>query len=77
MEREAVHRYNALADVMEMHNNREVTALFRKMAQIEERHAEQIMAEMGWKDAARVPRRATPGPAPRRRRACPRTRCTT
>jgi rubrerythrin len=55
MEREAVQRYNALADVMEVHNNREVTALFRKMAQIEARHAEQIMAEMGWKDAARVP----------------------
>ena len=35
MEREAVQRYSALADVMEVHNNREVTALFRKMAHIE------------------------------------------
>ena len=55
MERAAVERYQALADVMEVHNNREVTALFRKMAEIEARHAEQIMAAMGWKDAAAAP----------------------
>jgi rubrerythrin len=48
MEREAAQRYSALADVMEVHHNREVEALFRKMAQIEETHAAQIMAEMGW-----------------------------
>ena len=55
IEREAVERYTALADVMEVHNNREVTELFRKMATIESKHAEQIMAEMGWKSAADVP----------------------
>ena len=55
IERAAVDRYGALADVMEVHNNREVAALFRKMADIESRHAAQIMAEMGWRRAADVP----------------------
>jgi len=55
MEREAVQRYSALADVMEVHHNREVEALFRKMAQIEAKHAEQIRAEMGWTDASDAP----------------------
>ncbi|MEO7008796.1 MAG: ferritin family protein [Caldimonas sp.] len=55
IERAAVERYNALADVMEVHNNREVTDLFRKMAQIETRHVEQIVAQMGWKDADAAP----------------------
>jgi rubrerythrin len=36
---------------MEVHNNPEVAALFRKMAGIEELHAQRIMAEMGWKKA--------------------------
>jgi rubrerythrin len=48
MEREAVERYGEFADAMETHNNREVAALFRAMAGYEARHAEQIMAEMGW-----------------------------
>lgn len=51
MEREAVERYTEFADALEMHNNREVAALFRTMAQYEAKHAEQIMAEMGWKTA--------------------------
>ena len=55
MEREAVQRYSALADVMEVHHNREVEALFRRMAQIEAKHAEQIMAEMGWIDSSDEP----------------------
>jgi len=50
MEMEAAQRYSEFADAMEMHNNREVAALFRKMAGIEHRHATQIMAEMGWKE---------------------------
>jgi rubrerythrin len=50
MEREAAQRYSDLADAMEMHNNREVAALFRKMAGIERKHAARIMVEMGWKD---------------------------
>ena len=50
MEREAVERYTEFADAMEMHNNREVAAMFRTMANYENKHAEQILAEMGWKD---------------------------
>lgn len=48
MEREAVARYTEFADTMEMHNNQEVAALFRTMAQYEGKHVEQIMAQMGW-----------------------------
>ena len=64
MERAAVSRYNALADVMEVHNNRPVEALFRKMAAIEERHAQEIMTEMGWKNDAAVPKAAADSSAP-------------
>jgi rubrerythrin len=49
MELDAQQRYADLADAMEMHNNREVAELFRKMAAIEGKHAAQILAEMGWK----------------------------
>ena len=31
IERDAAERYSSLADVMEVHNNREVAELFRKM----------------------------------------------
>lgn len=55
MEREAVQRYSEFADVMEIHNNREVAAMFRTMAHYESRHAERIMAEMGWKDDPQAP----------------------
>jgi rubrerythrin len=48
MELEAAQRYDEFADAMEIHNNLEVAALFRKMAGIEGLHARQIMAEMGW-----------------------------
>ena len=52
MEREAVERYTEFADALEMHNNHEVAALFRTMAGYEAKHAEQIMAEMGWTERA-------------------------
>ena len=55
MEREAVERYTEFADAMEIHNNREVAALFRTMAGYESKHASQIMAEMGWQDAPEPP----------------------
>ena len=55
METEAAARYAEFADAMEMHNNLEVAALFRKMADIEGRHAAQIMAEMGWKEPPAMP----------------------
>lgn len=50
MELEAAQRYAEFADAMEIHNNREVAEMFRKMATIEGKHAEQIMAEMGWRE---------------------------
>jgi rubrerythrin len=57
MEREAVERYTDFADAMDTHNNREVAAMFRTMAGYENKHAQQIMTEMGWKEAP--PLRAT------------------
>jgi len=51
MECEAVERYTEFADAMETHNNLEVAALFRKMATIEGKHAQQIMDGMGWTTA--------------------------
>jgi len=56
MENEAVERYSEFADTMETHNNHEVGAMFRKMAGYEAKHAEQIMQQMGWKQAPEVPR---------------------
>jgi rubrerythrin len=44
IETEAAQRYAELADQMEVHNNLEVAALFRKLAQIEGRHIEQVQA---------------------------------
>jgi rubrerythrin len=44
IEREAQHRYEDLADQMEVHNNLELAALFRKLASLEAKHAEQIKA---------------------------------
>ena len=55
MEREAVERYTEFADSLEVHNNHEVAALFRTMAGYEAKHAEQIMAEMGWQTDPPVP----------------------
>jgi len=48
LELEASERYAEFADAMEAHNNREVAELFRKLARIEHRHAEQVLDEMGW-----------------------------
>jgi rubrerythrin len=55
MEIEASQRYAELADAMETHNNREVAALFRKMAEIEGRHAAHIMQQMDWRAPPPVP----------------------
>jgi rubrerythrin len=57
MEREAVARYGELADTMDAHNNVEVAALFRRMAEYEGRHVAQILADMGWSDDFVAPRR--------------------
>lgn len=48
LEIEAAERYAEFADAMENHNNREVAELFRKLARIEHKHAEQILEEMRW-----------------------------
>lgn len=51
MERDAVERYTDFADQMETHNNHEVAAMFRTMAGYETKHAQEIMDQMGWKEA--------------------------
>lgn len=51
MEAEAAERYAEFADSMEVHNNHEVAELFRKLSRIEQRHADQILEQMGWKQS--------------------------
>ena len=48
LEAEAAERYAELASQMESHNNREVAALFGKLARIEGLHRDQILRRMGW-----------------------------
>ncbi|MDW8469811.1 MAG: ferritin family protein [Burkholderiales bacterium] len=48
MEIDAAERYGEFADQMEVHNNPEVATLFRQLAEIEGRHAKQILEEMNW-----------------------------
>lgn len=55
MELDAAQRYNEFADMMDVHNNPEVGAWFRKMADVEGKHADHIMAQMGWSEAPAVP----------------------
>lgn len=43
MEDEAYERYSELADQMDVHNNPEVAALFRKMAEVEQIHVRKIL----------------------------------
>jgi rubrerythrin len=42
IEIEASERYDLLADQMEVHNNREIAEIFRKMAKIEAHHRDEI-----------------------------------
>jgi rubrerythrin len=51
MEVEAAERYAELAEQMNTHHNREVSELFAKLARIEGKHRDQIMAQMGWTSA--------------------------
>jgi rubrerythrin len=60
MEVEAAQRYTELADAMETHNNRDVAGLFRTMAEIENRHASQLMARMGWREPPPTPEEPAP-----------------
>lgn len=48
IEVEAVERYAQFADQLAEHNNSEVAAVFRKLAEIEGLHARHILDEMGW-----------------------------
>jgi len=45
LEAEAVERYSELADQMEVHNNREVASLFRRMAEIEALHVKRVKGD--------------------------------
>jgi rubrerythrin len=47
IEVEAAERYNLLADQMEVHNNKEIAAIFRKMALIEAEHRNEIARRAG------------------------------
>ena len=47
IETEASERYEMLADQMEVHNNKEITAIFRKMATIEAKHRDEIVRRAG------------------------------
>jgi len=54
MEMDASERYADFADQMEVHNNLEVAALFRKLSHVEGLHAKRILEEMGWKQPPRA-----------------------
>ncbi|TAK49500.1 MAG: rubrerythrin [Xanthobacteraceae bacterium] len=47
IEEEASERYNLLADQMEVHNKAEIAAIFRKMANIEALHREEVARRAG------------------------------
>jgi rubrerythrin len=58
MEVEAAERYDEFAGQMELHNNPEVEALFRKLAGIERKHADSLAADLaarGIQAVARAP----------------------
>lgn len=47
IETEATERYTLLADQMEVHNNRKIAAIFRRMAQIEAEHRDEVARRAG------------------------------
>jgi rubrerythrin len=47
IEVEAAERYVLLADQMEVHNNKEIAAIFRKMASIEAEHRDEVARRAG------------------------------
>jgi rubrerythrin len=55
MELDAEWRYDMLADQMDIHNNTAIAELFRKLARIEAKHAQRILARMRWKKAPALP----------------------
>ena len=72
MEVEAAERYAMLADALHEHNNRDVAELFRKLARIEQLHADRLVEEnptlrppppggMRWDGGGEGPETADPG----------------
>jgi len=55
IEVEAEERYTELADQMEVHNNLEVAAVFRKLARVEGLHAAQIKERAGDTELPHIP----------------------
>lgn len=55
MELEATERYAMFAAQLDAHKNRDVADLFRKLSEIEARHAKRILTEMGWPSVAALP----------------------
>jgi rubrerythrin len=55
IELEATERYAQFAEQLETHNNPEVARLFRKLADIEAKHAKQILEEMRWPSLPLLP----------------------
>lgn len=55
IELEATERYLQFAEQLETHNNREVAALFRKLAEIESLHAKRILDAMQWSSLPAMP----------------------
>lgn len=47
IEQEAMERYEDLAEQMEVHHNRDVAALFRKMVAVESKHVQKILERAG------------------------------
>ncbi|MDH5285688.1 MAG: ferritin family protein [Betaproteobacteria bacterium] len=56
MEEEAAQRYEEFADAMDTHNNAEVASMFRRLAAVEARHADELMAQRGWTALPLMPR---------------------
>ncbi len=55
LERESVDRYEELADSMEVHNNPEIAALFRKLAGYGELHASEIEGHAAGMELPQIP----------------------
>ena len=55
IELEATERYAQFAEQLETHNTPEVAQLFRKLSEIEARHAKRILSEMGWPGLPALP----------------------
>ncbi|MGO9772589.1 MAG: ferritin family protein, partial [Roseiarcus sp.] len=47
IEVEAAERYTLLADQMDVHNNKQIAAIFRKMAAVEGEHRDEIARRAG------------------------------